>query len=257
MSFACIPTMRMRRTFWRSFSGNLGRLEESVCKHCSDWRTASAEFGGLVHHNLAALALKLAGRFDESIAEFKRAISLEPNLALPAHLNLGITLKDMMRLEEAIECCSNAIQLKPDYADAHWNLALLLLRTGDFKMGSGNLNGRVKMKSLSPLPIFASHDGMARVFQGKTLLLFPEQGFGDAIQVARYIPLAAERGRQLIVASPAPLTRIFERSLENIRVIPFGGEFPAFDLQCSLLSLPLIFGTEVGSIPATIPLFEE
>jgi tetratricopeptide (TPR) repeat protein len=229
--------------------GQLGKTEESVrvLRRAVQLQPDSA----LVRHNLA-FALKLAGNFDEAVAEFHRAIALDPYLA-SAHSNLGITYKDMLRLDEAIPCYRRAIQLRPDYAEAHWNLGLVLLRLGDFKEGLAEYEWRGKVKSLMPLPTFAQPRWNGEHFFGKTILLFPEQGLGDAIQFARYIPMVANRGRQVVLVSRPELVRVFERSFKMAHVVPLTGPIPNFHVQCSLVSLPLVFGTDLNSIPAPIP----
>jgi len=70
------------------------------------------------------------GRFDEAETCFRRAIQLMPNLA-DAHYNLGNTLKNLGRLEEAKACYRKALQLKPDFAGAYSNLGIALQETGN------------------------------------------------------------------------------------------------------------------------------
>ncbi|MHC4762109.1 MAG: glycosyltransferase family protein, partial [Planctomycetota bacterium] len=93
-------------------------------------------------------------------------------------------------------------------------------------------------------------------FQGKTLLVQAEQGFGDSIQFVRYLPMVKERGGTVILADKSELIELF-RNLEGIddlvdttKVIEGNVKY---DLHVTLLSLPAIFGTKIDSIPARIP----
>jgi hypothetical protein len=88
---------------------------------------------------------------------------------------------------------------------------------------------------------------------GKRLLLYAEQGFGDTIQFARYAPLAARRGAQVVLEVPPPL-KVLLTGLTGVEVVAADSEpLPPFDLHCPLLSLPRAFATTVATIPADIP----
>ena len=90
---------------------------------------------------------------------------------------------------------------------------------------------------------------------GKTILISAEQGLGDTIQFCRYATLAADAGAHVIVERVQPsLTRLAMASLRGVpRVISRGEPLPEHDLRCPMMSLPLAFGTEMGSIPAEVP----
>jgi tetratricopeptide (TPR) repeat protein len=74
-------------------------------------------------------ALKELGRLDEAEASFTQAIALKPDYA-EAHSNLGITLKEIGKLDEAEASFTKAIALKPDFAEAHSNLGVTLQELG-------------------------------------------------------------------------------------------------------------------------------
>lgn len=88
---------------------------------------------------------------------------------------------------------------------------------------------------------------------GRTILVYSEQGLGDTIQFIRYASLVAERGIKVIVECQSELKSLIER-VEGVEyVIARGDRLPEFDAHCPLLSLPMIFGTELKNIPANIP----
>jgi tetratricopeptide (TPR) repeat protein len=80
------------------------------------------------HSNLG-VTLKELGRLDEAAASYKKAIALKPDYA-EAHSNLGVTLKELGRLDEAAASFKKAIAVKPDYAEAHTNLGNTLKGLG-------------------------------------------------------------------------------------------------------------------------------
>jgi protein O-GlcNAc transferase len=69
------------------------------------------------------------GRLDEAEASYRRALQIKPDFA-EAHSNLGITLHNLGRLDEAEASYRNALQLEPDYAEAHWSLGYILHKLG-------------------------------------------------------------------------------------------------------------------------------
>jgi tetratricopeptide (TPR) repeat protein len=70
-------------------------------------------------------ALQKKGKLDEAVAAFSKAVQLKPNFP-EAHYNLGNALKQKQRLDEAITAYSKAIQLKPDLAVIHFSLGEVL-----------------------------------------------------------------------------------------------------------------------------------
>jgi hypothetical protein len=83
--------------------------------------------------------------------------------------------------------------------------------------------------------------------------LHAEQGFGDALQFIRYAPMVAARGGRVILGVYPAIAPLLARMPGIAQVVDLGGMLPPFDLHCSLMSLPLVFGTDMDSIPATIP----
>ena len=69
-------------------------------------------------------------RYEESIPEWRRALELSPNEALP-HTNLGVALAETGKFREAIAHYQKALELSPRYADAHNNLGEAFARSGN------------------------------------------------------------------------------------------------------------------------------
>jgi hypothetical protein len=84
--------------------------------------------------------------------------------------------------------------------------------------------------------------------QDRTILVRGEQGFGDTIQCARYLPLIRDAGGRPILACAAPLVPLI-RSMAGVRAIPAGGPLPPYDAHIDLMSLPRVFGTTLDRIP--------
>jgi tetratricopeptide (TPR) repeat protein len=199
-------------------------------------------------------ALRGLGRADEALVDYDRALALKPAYA-NAHANRAACLDDLSRPDEALVSYKTALALKPDHGDAHWNFAINRLRAGDFKNGWSEAEWRWKAPLL-PLdrrqwnrPLWLGSPPAA----GKTLLLYNDQGLGDAIQFCRYIPLLAERGARLIVEADGPLKELLSGVAGVTQCVVKGETLPDHDFQCPLSSLPLAFGTTVDTIPSGVP----
>jgi hypothetical protein len=87
----------------------------------------------------------------------------------------------------------------------------------------------------------------------KTILLHAEQGLGDTIQFARYVPMLAATGARVVLEVQSELTALLARLAGDITVIARGETPPPFDVHCPLGSLPLALKTDLNNVPAPIP----
>jgi len=141
-------------------------------------------------------------------------------------------------------------------AEAHFAESHYRLLTGDLAIGWEKAEWRWQvepLKSSNKRDIAQPQWTGSQEIAGKTVLLHSADGFGDAIQFARYAPLVAARGARVILEVLWPQRELM-RSLAGVtQVLARGEPLPDHDLQCTLLSLPLAFGTRLETIPAETP----
>jgi tetratricopeptide (TPR) repeat protein len=182
-------------------------------------------------------------------AAIHHAVALDPAL-LEAQVSLGFILTSLGRLEEAIAACEAAIALQPDFAQAHWNLAVAALLAGDYARGFAEYEWRKRHDRFRrdfvdlPGPAWNGDDPA-----GRTILVHAEQGFGDTIQFARYLPLIAARGARVVLACDARLVPLLD-TLPGVMAVPVDAAPPPYDAWIDQMSLPRVFATGPTTIPA-------
>jgi tetratricopeptide (TPR) repeat protein len=202
-------------------------------------------------HNNLGIAHWRAGRLDEARACYGEALRRQPDFAEAAS-NLGNILHDLGQFDEAEVLFDRAIALEPDCADAHWNRALSWLLRGDFTRGWPEYEWRWRLRTF-PRRTFSQPRWDGGPLHGKTILLHAEQGLGDTLQFVRYAPLVKQRGATVVLQVQPPLVRLLTGMPGVDVLLPEKAPLPPFDVHAPLLSLPLLFGTDLGSIPAEGP----
>lgn len=204
------------------------------------------------HSNLGVAFLQ-NHKPEEAERCLRRALALRKDFP-EGYANLGSALVNQNRLEEAVECLDRAIELKPGLAEPHWNKAIVCLRQGNFAEGWELHEWRFRQPGY---PVFHPE---AKRWDGsdqpdKTLLLYAEQGFGDAIQFIRYVPELAKKFRRVLVECQPELAPLFEQAKGVKQVFSRGRSLQKFDVAIPMLSVPLMLKTGMESIPAEVPYF--
>ncbi len=197
--------------------------------------------------------LRKTERMHDAIAAYRKAIVLAPHYA-EAHNNLGTALKEDGQADAALASYRQAMALAPGNPDTRLNLACLLLADGDFANGWREYEYRWHSAGRAGAPAFDAPlwDGKADL-RGKTIFLHAEQGFGDTLQFLRYATLVSARGATVLLGVPPELKTLAASCPGVTTILTTGDATPVFDFHCPLMSLPLAFGTEVATIPATVP----
>ncbi|MBT8519245.1 tetratricopeptide repeat protein [Polynucleobacter paneuropaeus] len=198
-------------------------------------------------------ALMALGRFDEAIESYQKALSLKADYA-EAYNNWGNALKEKNQLSEANFCYDRAITIKPDFAEAKTNKSLSLLLAGDYKTGwelfewrwKSDIFSKVAGKRVFKQPLWLGDETISN----QTILLYPEQGYGDIIQFSRYVKYVAAFGAKVILEIPKPLIMLLSNLQGVSAIIEKGQPLPDFDFQCPLHTLPLSLKTTLDNIPS-------
>ena len=200
-------------------------------------------------HTGLGMALHDAARLAEAEAAFAEAARRAPGDPIAAG-NLAGVLKDRGRLAEAEAAYRAILARHPDDAGAHLNLGILLLLTGRYAAAWPEWDWRFRAEATArPLP---GRRWTGEALAGRTLLVAAEQGMGDLIHFARFLPLLPRDGRVVLEAHP-PLTRLLGTLQGVDMIVPLGNALPPAELHCPIMSLPRYLPLAARPEQATAP----
>lgn len=156
--------------------------------------------------------------------------------------------------EAAAKAFRTAANLSDDSALSRYHRSLAVLLAGIFEEGWANYESRIDVPALGHRR-YDKPRWNGEPLDSKRLLIVAEQGYGDMIQFARYLPLLARFGGQVLFEAPADLIDLFAPLAEHATLIASdSGPVPAGDFDCHayLMSLGCILGTTAESVPADI-----
>ena len=195
-----------------------------------------------------AAAVQQRNDFDTAERLLREAVRVVPGNPVALH-KLALCIKEQARFAEAEALLRQVLVLSPNNAHALFDLSELEIRTGRFAEGWAHYESRVAFaddlnNAQHALAAISAH-WQGESLEGKTLIVYGEQGNGDCLWAVRFLPLLAERARReggrVIFGHDGPLRHLFERMLPadlpletNLETRP--------DFHCGLMSLPLRLG---------------
>ena len=199
-------------------------------------------------------ALKDLGKAEQALESFRRAVEIEPS-SLRTLNNQGNTFLDLGDIGRATALFERALSLDPDNAESHCLLSMALLAEGDLERGWAENEWRWRLEDYQPrirhFP-FPAWDGSD--LDGKSILLWSEQGIGDEICFASMVPDVIAAGARCAIECEPRLVNLFVRSFAHAQVHarPFKkaerGE-AAFDFQLPMGNLHRHFRNSLSAFP--------
>lgn len=213
-------------------------------------------------------------RFAEAAQAYREAIAIQPEFPI-AWNNLGNAMRMLGEVQEADDCFTHALRQNPDYLspmknrgtlwiwagevdrglasyqdamrlapqdpELHRNLGVIYLLQGRYTEGWPEYRWRWHLnpggRPRHPSPIWQGEDP-----RGKTFLLYPEQGIGDAIHFARAAHTLRQAGARTILQCSAKLVPLMSSVTGIDMVLPEGVAAESFgvghiDYQASLIDV--------------------
>lgn len=198
------------------------------------------------------------GRINAGLNWIRRGLRKNPDLANGYH-NMGRGLLAQGQCRRALKYYHQAIARFPKHADAHFGLSNTLLAMGDFPAGWEKYEWRLKLTSFTKSmagnfvqdltePMWAGES-----LEGKTLLVYGEQGFGDTLQSIRFLPEVAARGCRVILMVYRELVSLLRPLPCIATIIAYGDLIPRYDYHIPVFSLPKMLGKTIATIPCDLP----
>lgn len=211
--------------------------------------------------NLAACVVE-EGEDEAACLLAERSVRVSPERS-----DLAAIQANLLSLVEAdsnaLAVYRSIIKAEPDNAEAHWGLAMMFLRQGDYAQGWVEYEWRWRSRALDGQHRnFAQPRWRGERLEGRSILVHAEQGIGDTIQFIRFLDRVVDAGpEQIYLEAHAPLHPLLEPNLRDgpvtlifrARDFPGTGGLPDVDVQIPLMSLAGLFCNAVSDIPHSIP----
>ena len=243
-ALAARPAFNAARANLATTLRQLGRLDEAQGECLHVLRASPADADAL---NALALILSERGEW-ESAKRCLRQIVSSPSPTAAAHVNLGNLLNRTGDAEGAERSYRAALALDPGNSTAAYNLATLSLMHGRFAEGLRLYERRFDCFAGEMLDSAGLHRQLdqsrrwhGEPLNGRRLLVWTEQGLGDAVMMMRYLPLLPERGAsRIVVQCQPPLARCMHNMacVDDVVVTAAPAETASYDVHVPIMSLP-------------------
>jgi Flp pilus assembly protein TadD len=212
-------------------------------------RAAELEPQNPDHFYNLGIARHRLGELEAANTAFQKTVALNPRDAACWN-NLGKNFKQLNQLAAAIDAYDRALAISPGMEIARHGRAIVLLTAG--RLAEGFREYESRWSKIKPRQ-FAQPRWHGEPIAGKTVFIHAEQGFGDAIHFARFVPLVRERAARVILECRPELKSLFIFSGCADAVIAYGEPIPPFDVFTSIISLPGILDITRETIPGQVP----
>lgn len=209
---------------------------------------------------LVRLGTHLCGQKDFALARplLERAITL-PDAPATAWANLAVVYRTEARFADALQLSEHAAARGLTSPEARMERGMLLLALQRYDEGWFHYESRFQVEGLpSAERADVGSPWRGEPLEGRSILVWAEQGVGDTFQFTRYVRLLESRGARVFVEAQPSAVRLLRDSGIGTEVRPQGADWRdvAADYHCALMSLPYRFGTTYATIPWSGPYLE-
>jgi hypothetical protein len=236
-----------------------GRHANAMLHHGFALKAAPHRYDLWVNRAIDAMGARMHKESEES---FLKSLAIEDSYE--GHYNYGNLLCSMMRIDEAVEQFTLALEIdNKSNPQIHPNLGTALIAQGKWKEGFQRYRRRFHAPGFPPRPRFDYPQWRGEPLEGKTILLYVEQGFGDEIMSFRFARLIKDMGAQVILSVrpqtfrlarslAAPARTIDEHAQNCADAVILMYDPPPWkpDYMCALLDIPAF----IDVTPETLPL---
>lgn len=231
-------------------------------KHAEAWalrgeieREMGRDFNALLHYNQAVhydpsrrdvwsnrgIIAQSCGLPAVARDSYEKSIAIEDNRE--ARLNLGHLHCSRLEVDEAVEQYRAALKIAPNDAQALTNLGTALIAKGEWPEGWNAYRHRFNNPHWPPRPRINYPWWRGEPLEGKTILLFAEQGYGDEIMALRFVRDVRDRGARVLLSVRMPMFRLARSvAAANKVILQYDDPGETVDYCCALLDVPAFTG---------------
>lgn len=231
---------------------NLGALFRSQSRHedalRAQWRAYALDPEAPGIRNNLANILNDLGHHQDSIEHRKRALDIDPDDSQQKALT-GRALRSLGRYDDSIDVLSRALHDHPEDAEIELQLAFSNLAAGAFATGFKHYEARWRTKDSTPPKELPFPKWKGEDLHNQKVLIVPEQGFGDAVMMLRFLPQLKHVAGTVHVLSEKPMTRLFQGIAGADWVGSNVAATTDFDCWLTVMDLPGLFMQTTADIP--------
>lgn len=194
-------------------------------------------------------SLRMAGRVDEADECFETSLSQNPTY-LSALKNRGTLWVWTGEIDRGLQWYRRGLEVDPDHAELHRNLGVIELLRGNYDVGWDQYRWRWKLPGLYR-PKTAATNWTGQSLSGKSILVYPEQGLGDAIHFVRVCQTLADRGASVVLQCAGKLVTLFSSTTQTLgvdRLIADAFDPPPTDFHVSMIEAIDVLYRMTGTI---------
>jgi len=168
--------------------------------------------------------------------------------------NLGMVLYDRLELPACVAAARHCLDLRPNLPQGQMKMAQILLLMGELTRGWEHYEWRYKIPGAAPLmPPTDRKQWDGKPLRGERLLLIGDQGYGDVLMFARYVPWVQTRADSVVLACSREMEPTVRRMFPGTQTYTQWDRIPPYACFCPLSGLPRLHGTTLETIPAVGP----
>ncbi|HEY6140095.1 MAG TPA: tetratricopeptide repeat protein [Thermoanaerobaculia bacterium] len=196
------------------------------------------------------ISLQITGQLKEALTAYEQCLALQPESSL-ALLNAAAIASALGQTGRAIDFYRQAFIRNPGFRMAHLDFGMAALMAGNFKDGLREFEwrwpagGATLHRPELQVPLW---DGTP--LNGRSLLLWCEQGFGDVLQFVRFVDRIEKNGGRIVLHAPKKLARLLA-TCRGVDEVVGDDDWLDADVQFPLVSLPSIIGVGIDSLGMT------
>lgn len=232
----------------RDYSG-AARWLQQLLPHVDPTQTPPWLMGGL-HYNLG-VSYESLGQWSAADRCHRNALAFDPSAILPK-ISIGSNCYRQGKPDEGKTWHDQALEPATVDVESRPARSFLKLLRGDYRAGFHEYEARWKL----PQVIAHSHIPTDRKrwkgkpLDGQRILVVGEQGIGDTLLMARYVPMIEAYGGRVDLLVNRQLHRLFRHNFPNATVLGDGDPYPQGQWWAPMLSLPYILGTTPQTVPS-------